>query len=99
MDGRPDPLHARRLLGLRFVDRDTEIEYRRWRDSNATTFARIGYIGSTPSWILLMAAAFALHPDAAREAAVWVIGWIVLLLVVHFPIRVFTPRDEASLSA
>lgn len=82
MDRRGDPLHQRRLLGLRFIDRDTEREYRRWRDSTAMTFARIGYIGSTPSWILLMAAAFALDPDAARDAAVLVIGWIVLLLVL-----------------
>jgi class 3 adenylate cyclase len=77
-----DPLHRRRLLGLRFVDTDTEVEYRRWRDATAATFARIGYIGSTPSWILLMVAAYALHPEAARDAAVWVVGWIVLLVVL-----------------
>lgn len=71
-----------RFVGLRFVVPETERTYRRWRDGNAMAFSRIGYIGSTPSWVLLMTAAFLLDPDAAAEAAVWVIGWIVLLMVL-----------------
>jgi class 3 adenylate cyclase len=82
MDRNGDPLLRRRAMGLRFVDPETEHSYRRWRDVSATTFARIGYIGSAPSWIGVMVAAYLLDPVAAADAAVWVIGWIVTLLVL-----------------
>ncbi len=82
MDHRRDPAHARRLFGLRFTDRDTEQAYRRWRLATATPFARVGYIGSTPSWIGVLLAIVLLDPDAAREGATWVAGWILLLMVL-----------------
>lgn len=81
-DHRRDPAHARRLFGLRFTDRGTERDYRRWRVATATPFARIGYIGSTPSWIGVLLAVVLLDPDAAREGATWVAGWILLLMVL-----------------
>lgn len=77
-----DPAHALGLFGLRFDLRDTERRYRRWRMATATPFTRIGYIGSTPSWILLLAAMVVLDPDAARDAAGWVVAWILFLLVL-----------------
>jgi class 3 adenylate cyclase len=77
-----DPAHARRLFGLRFERRETERQYQRWRVATATPFARIGYVGSTPSWILLLLAVAVLDPRAARGAAVWVVAWILLLVVL-----------------
>ncbi|KAA1400308.1 adenylate/guanylate cyclase domain-containing protein [Aeromicrobium ginsengisoli] len=77
-----DPAHALRLAGLRFENRDTERAYRRWRIDTVTPFVRVGYIGSTPSWILLLVAMIVLDPDAAHRAAGWVVGWIFLLLVL-----------------
>jgi class 3 adenylate cyclase len=77
-----DPAHALRMFGLRFERRKTERQYQQWRVATATPFARIGYIGSTPSWILLLLAIVFLDPDAAREAGVWVVAWILLLVVL-----------------
>jgi class 3 adenylate cyclase len=77
-----EPAHAPRLFGLRFADRETERQYRLWRVGTATPFARIGYIGSTPSWILLLVAVIVLDPDAAGRAGGWIIGWILLLVVL-----------------
>jgi class 3 adenylate cyclase len=77
-----DPAHARRLFGLRFARRDTEREYQRWRVVTATPFARIGYIGSMPSWTLLLLAVVVLDPEAARRAAGWIVAWILLLVVL-----------------
>ena len=82
MDWACDPAHARRLFGLRFVRREVEREYQRWRVGTATPFARVGYIGSTPSWVLLLLAIVVLDPDAARESAGWIVGWILLLVVL-----------------
>ncbi len=76
------PFHPQRLFGLRFERRETERAYRRWRAETVTPFARIGYIGSAPSWILLLIAMIVLDPGAAQEAAVWVVLWIVLLVVL-----------------
>jgi class 3 adenylate cyclase len=78
--GHPD--HARRLFGLRFGSPETELQYRRWRVGAATPFARIGYIGSTPSWVLLLCAAVVLDRDAAPQVAGWVGAWILLLVVL-----------------
>lgn len=77
-----DPAHALRLFGLRFESAETELQYRRWRVATATPFARIGYIGSTPSWILLLVAVVVLDPGAAPMAAGWIVAWIVLLVVL-----------------
>ena len=82
MDHRRDPAHVRRLFGLRFVDDGTERDYRRWRTVAATPFARIGYIGSTPSWIGVLLAIVLLDPAAASEGASWVAGWVLLLMVL-----------------
>lgn len=82
MDHRRQPAHARQLFGLRFIAPETERAYRRWRIVTATPFARIGYIGSTPSWIGVLLAVVLLDPDAAREGAAWVAGWILLLMVL-----------------
>jgi class 3 adenylate cyclase len=67
---------------LRFGSPETELQYRRWRVVTATPFARIGYIGSTPSWGLLLFAVVVLDREAAPEVAGWVGGWILLLLVL-----------------
>lgn len=82
MDHGRDPAHARRLLGLRFVDRDMERAFRRWRVDTATPFARIGYIGSTPSWVGVLIAVEVLDPSASGSAATWVAGWILLLVAL-----------------
>lgn len=82
MDRTCEPAHARRLFGLRFETADTERRYQRWRVATATPFARIGYIGSTPSWVLLLLAIVVLDPDAAGEAATWIVAWIVLLVLL-----------------
>src|SRR4051794_30635304 len=94
MDRPRDPAHARHFVGLRFVDARTERMYRRWRDATAMPFARIGYIGSTPTWIGLMVAAIVLDRDAAGRAAFWVVGWIGLLLVLTG--LTFPPRLERT---
>ena len=82
MDRACEPAHVRRLFGLRFESRDTERQYQRWRVSTATPFARIGYIGSTPSWILMLLAIIVLDPDAAPEAAIWIGAWILMLVLL-----------------
>lgn len=82
MDCRRDPAHALRLFGLRFEQRHTEQQYQRWRVAAATPFARIGYIGSTPSWILLLLSVAVLDPEAASEAGLLIVGWILLLVVL-----------------
>lgn len=82
MDRVREPSHASRLLGLRFESRETERRYRRWREATAVPFARIGYVGSTPSWTLLLIALFVVDPEAAPEAAAYVVGWIVLLVLL-----------------
>ena len=89
MDPGRDPAHAVRLFGLRFERRDIERQYQQWRVNTATPFARIGYIGSTPSWMLLLLAVVLLDPGATGTAAVWVGAWIVLLMVftaLTFPV-------------
>jgi class 3 adenylate cyclase len=82
MDAHREPAHALGFFGLRFEVRDTERRYRQWRTVTATPITRIGYIGSTPSWILLLVAMVVLDPDAARDAAGWVVAWILLLIVL-----------------
>lgn len=82
MDRGRDPAHALHRFGLRFEDADTEREYRRWRVVTAIPFARIGYVGSTPSWILVLLSVVLLDPGAADEAAGWVGGWILLLMLL-----------------
>jgi class 3 adenylate cyclase len=77
-----DGAHASRLFGLRFERRVTERQYQQWRVVTATPFARIGYIGSTPSWILLLLAVVVLDPGATGSAAIWVVGWILLLILL-----------------
>ncbi len=76
------PAHEHRLFGLRFQRRETELRYRRWRVDTAIPFARIGYVGSIPSWMMVLVAVLVLEPAAADGAAGWIIGWIVLLLVL-----------------
>lgn len=82
MDRTRDPAHEHRIFGLRFVRRDTEQRYRRWRVDTAIPFARIGYVGSIPSWTLVLVAVLVLEPDSAEEAAAWIVAWILLLLTL-----------------
>lgn len=82
MDRRRDPAHAMRLSGLRFERRETEQQYQQWRVGMVIPFARIGYVGSTPSWILVLVAIVVLDPGSASAAAIWVGAWIVLLVVL-----------------
>ena len=79
---RRDTEHESRLFGLRFDQRGTEQAYQRWRVPTATPFARVGYIGSAPSWILLLIAVVLLDRKAADEAALWIVAWILLLAVL-----------------
>src|SRR5690349_9658205 len=79
MDRRQDPAYAMRYFGLRFVHRDTEQAYRRWREVTGIAFVRIGYIGSLPSWTGVLIAVVVLDPAAADVASVWVAAWILLL--------------------
>ena len=82
MNPERDPAHAHRLFGLRFERRETERQYRQWRVDTAIPFTRIGYVGSTPSWTLVLVAMVVLDPDAADEGAIWVVGWILLLFAL-----------------
>ena len=82
MNPERDPAHAHRLFGLRFERRETERQYRQWRVDTAIPFTRIGYVGSTPSWTLVLLAMVVLDPDAADEGALWVVGWILLLFAL-----------------
>jgi len=84
MDRTRDPAHAQRLFGLRFERRETEQAYRRWRVDTAIPFARVGYVGSVPSWTLVLVAVLFLEPeaDAAGDAAIWIVAWILLLLAL-----------------
>jgi class 3 adenylate cyclase len=82
LDPERDPAYALRLFGLRFERRETERRYRQWRVETATPFARIGYIGSTPSWILVLVAIVVVDPDSTTAAVVSVGGWILLLVVL-----------------
>lgn len=82
MDRGRDPSRASHYFGLRFRERETERAYQDWRVGTATGFARIGYIGSTPSWILVLVSMLVLDPENAAEGGVWVAGWIVLLMVL-----------------
>lgn len=82
MDSRREGTYAQKWFGLRFTHRETERRYQAWRVETATPFARIGYIGSTPSWILLLVAVVFVDPDAAGRASVWVGAWILFLLLL-----------------
>lgn len=77
-----EPALALRPSGLRFEDPRTEHEYRRWHVASAQRFARIGYVGSAPSWTLLLLSVLILDPTAAGRAGAWVGAWIVLLVVL-----------------
>jgi class 3 adenylate cyclase len=76
------PNHALRFGGLRFESRDTERQYREWRAAGATPFARIGYVGSTPSWVLVLLSVVALDRGAVGETAAWVGAWIAFLVLL-----------------
>jgi class 3 adenylate cyclase len=76
------PTHAVRLGGLRFETPEIERQYREWRVVTATPFARVGYVGSTPSWTLLLLAVLVLDRGALGETAAWVVAWIALLVVL-----------------
>ncbi|HSV39254.1 MAG TPA: adenylate/guanylate cyclase domain-containing protein [Nocardioidaceae bacterium] len=74
--------HALRWFGLRFVADSTERQYREWHIATATPFARIGYVGSAPSWCLLLGAFAVLDPDSLPTSGPPIAGWILLLLVL-----------------
>lgn len=77
-----DPSRASRFFGLRFRSPQTERAYRDWRVGTATPFARIGYIGSTPSWMLVLIAMLLLDRDNGTEGGLWVAAWILTLMVL-----------------
>lgn len=74
--------HRLRWFGLRFGSRETERQYRKWRIATATPFARVGYIGSIPSWCLLLVAVTVLDVDSVGEAVPPIAAWIVLLITL-----------------
>ena len=82
MDRERDPSRASRFFGLRFRSSETERAYRAWRVGTATPFARIGYIGSTPSWTLVLIAMLLLDPDNGTKGGLWVFSWILTLMVL-----------------
>lgn len=77
-----EPALALRPTGLRFERPETERAYRRWHTSSAQRFARIGYVGSAPSWLLLLVAVLVLDPAAGQEAGGWIGAWIALLVLL-----------------
>lgn len=77
-----DSAYPQRLFGLRFASRDTEQDYQRWRVDTVTPFTRVGYIASTPSWVLVLVSLLFLDPAGARDGAVWVMLWVVTLVVL-----------------
>lgn len=74
--------HAVRWFGLRFASERTEREYREWRIATATPFARIGYIGSMPSWCLLLVSVVVLDWESVPTAGPPIFGWILALAVL-----------------
>jgi len=82
MDAVRDLDHATRWFGLRFVSRDTERQYREWRIATAMPFARVGYIGSAPSWFLQLVAFPWVVPQADPLATPLIAAWVVLLVVL-----------------
>lgn len=82
MDRRMDPAHAVRMFGLRFERRETELQYRRWHVDTAIPFARIGYVGSIPSWTMVLVATIVLEPGSVGDAVAWISAWIVALIVL-----------------
>lgn len=82
MDRRQDVNHATRRFGLRFQSDRTERQYREWHIATAMPFARIGYIGSTPSWCLVLAAFIVLMPESLSTVAPVITGWILLLVAL-----------------
>ena len=71
-----------RWFGLRFAAPETERAYRDWHQAMTITFARVGYIGSAPSWSLLLLAVVVLDADAAARASLWIGAWILALVVL-----------------
>ncbi len=82
MDTVRDLDHASRWFGLRFANRDTERQYRLWRIATAMPFARVGYIGSAPSWFLMLVAFPLVVPDAHPAATPLIAGWIAILVIL-----------------
>ena len=74
--------HTSRWFGLRFVNSETEQKYREWRIATAMPFARIGYIGSAPSWFLLLVAFVWVSPEGTATAAPLILGWVLVLVVL-----------------
>ena len=73
---------ATRWFGLRFASRGAEREYREWRIGAAIPFARIGYIGSIPSWCLLLVAVAAFDSGSLDTSGPAIVGWVLLLVAL-----------------
>ncbi len=90
MDQQPGVHHATRWLGLRFRSEQTEREYREWRIDATIPLVRIGYVGSAPSWALLLAAFVILDHDSISTSVpaigTWILG-LSALLALSFPDR------------
>ncbi len=74
--------HTSRWFGLRFVNGETERQYREWRIATAMPFARIGYIGSAPSWFLFLVALIWVDTSSVPAAGPLIFGWVLLLVVL-----------------
>lgn len=77
-----DPRLATRAFGLRFADSAMERRYHAWRETTGLPFARIGYIGSAPSWAAFLLAVHWLDPVGGEGARLPVAAWILSLLVL-----------------
>lgn len=77
-----DPRLATRGFGLRFADAAMEQRYHDWRIRTGLPFARIGYIGSAPSWAAFLLAVHLLDPAGGQQATLPVATWIASLLVL-----------------
>ena len=82
MDKVRDLDHTSRWFGLRFANRDTERQYRDWRVATAMPFARVGYVGSAPSWFLMLVAFPWVVPKAHPAANPLIAGWVAILVIL-----------------
>lgn len=75
--------YTTRRWGLRFVDNDTERAYRRWFETQALPFTRIGMAVSAFGWALAVVVPWIWVPgDAVEQILPWVLIAIVPMLIL-----------------